>query len=151
MKHIGWLLAAYLLLVVTPLSAQQAEKSDQITGDLTVNVSGLKNNNGKVIIAVSDSKENYETKGAEPFRRIVSTITNLRAEVVFKYLPLGEYAIKVSHDENGNGELDTNFLGIPKEDYAFSNNAGGWFGPPNYKKAKFKFSKNMAIKITISN
>jgi uncharacterized protein (DUF2141 family) len=53
MKHIGRLLAAYLLLVVTPLSAQQAEKSDQITGDLTVNVSGLKNNNGKVIIAVS--------------------------------------------------------------------------------------------------
>lgn len=151
MKHIGCLLVAYILLVVTPLSAQQVEKSDQITGDLTVIVSGFKNNNGKVIIAVSDSKENYETKGAEPFRRIVSTITDLSAEVMVKNLPFGEYAIKLSHDENGNGELDTNFLGIPKEDYAFSNNASGWFGPPNYGKAKFKFSKNMTIKISISN
>jgi len=150
LKYIGYLIA-FCILLLTPLSSHQAEYSDKKIGDMTVIVSNLKNNNGKVRIGISDSKENYETKGAEPLRRIVSTITDRSAEVVFKNLPFGEYAIKVIHDENGNDKLDTNFLGIHKEEYAFSNNASGWFGPPHYEKAKFKFNMNMAIRITIKS
>ncbi len=52
-------------------------------------------------------------------------------------LPPGEYAIRVMHDKNGNGELDSNFVGIPKEPWAFSNNATGKFGPPKWQAAKF--------------
>ena len=103
-------------------------------GDLSVNVIGLRSSNGLVRIAISNSKENYETKGAEPFRRTIVDIQKGKAKTVFKDLPLGEYAVKLIHDENGNGKMDTNFLGIPNEDYAFSNNARGTFGPRTMKK-----------------
>jgi len=49
---------------------------------------------------------------------------------------IGQYAIKVFHDENANGELDINFLGIPKESYGFSNHARGRFGPPPFAEAR---------------
>ena len=62
----------------------------------------------------------------------------------------GEYTIKIYHDENGNGIHDKNILGIPKEDYAFSNNAVASIGPPDYEKAKFELKNNLIITINIS-
>lgn len=50
----------------------------------------------------------------------------------------GTYAIKVFHDVNDNGKLDTNWLGIPTEPYGFSNDAMGMFGPPSFEQASFK-------------
>lgn len=151
MKCIVSLFVACTLSMVTLLFAEPMENLDQGTGSLTVVVSGLSNNKGKVRIAVSDSKRNYDTKGVEPFRRIVSTITDLTAQVVFEQLPFGEYAVKVIHDENGNGKLDANLLGIPKEDYAFSGESAGWFGPPSWEKASFRFGGNMTVKIVLKN
>jgi uncharacterized protein (DUF2141 family) len=151
MKRVASLFVACMLSLVTPLFAEQTKKLDQVTGSLTVIMSGLKNSKGEVRIALSDSKRNYETKGAEPFRRIVSAITNLTAQGVFEKLPFGEYAIKVVHDENVNGKRDTNFLGISKEDYAFSGNSAGWFGPPSYERARFKFSENMTVRIVVKD
>lgn len=50
----------------------------------------------------------------------------------------GTYAVKVFHDVNDNGVLDTNWMGIPKEPYGFSNDAMGTFGPPSFQQASFK-------------
>lgn len=58
--------------------------------------------------------------------------------ITFEGLKSGFYAVSVFHDENENGELDANFLGIPKEPYAFSNNAMGKFGPPDFEDCKFE-------------
>jgi uncharacterized protein (DUF2141 family) len=44
----------------------------------------------------------------------------------------------VFHDENGNGEFDQGFLGIPLEGYAFSNGARVFLGPPSFDSAKFQ-------------
>ncbi len=52
-------------------------------------------------------------------------------------LPAGEYALRVMHDVNNNGELDANFVGMPTEPWAFSNNAMGNFGPPKWQDVKF--------------
>ena len=51
-------------------------------------------------------------------------------------------------NENGNNKMDSNFLGIPKEDYACSNNAKGFMGPPKWEDAKFEV-KNETINQTI--
>jgi uncharacterized protein (DUF2141 family) len=52
-------------------------------------------------------------------------------------LPLGEYALSVFYDRNGNGEMDTNFIGMPKEPIALSNDAVAKLGPPKYEDAVF--------------
>jgi len=77
-------------------------------------------------------------------------IENKKTEYIFEELPFGEYAIKLFHDENMNGELDSNFLGIPTEDYGFSNNVRGTFGPADYDDAKFLFEQTeMTMNISV--
>ena len=46
----------------------------------------------------------------------------LRAHFTFKGVPAGNYAVLLTHDENDNGKLDTNLVGMPVEGYGFSNN-----------------------------
>ena len=54
----------------------------------------------------------------------------------FDGLPLGNSAVAVIHDENGNAKLDT-FAGIPKEGFGFSRNPAIRFGPPRFAAARF--------------
>lgn len=45
------------------------------------------------------------------------------------------YAVRVFHDLNGNGKLDTSRIGWPQEPYGFSNDAPVNAGPPPFKLA----------------
>jgi len=64
-------------------------------------------------------------------------------------LPAGEYALAIFHDENNNGKLDTNWLGIPKEKVAFSKAKMKTFGPPKFKECAFKMSSDHEIHIDL--
>jgi len=55
--------------------------------------------------------------------------------ITFRQLPPGRYAIIVFHDENDNGLLDENALGVPVEGYGFSNNAKGFLSAPSFNAA----------------
>ena len=112
------------------------------TGKLKIVVKGMKSAEGTVKIALNNSLEDYKGReGNEPFRGAVVTVESQHSVVhIFEHIPWGEYAVKLFHDANDNDKLDTNFLGIPKEDYGFSNNVRGRFGPPSFDKAKFEFS-----------
>jgi 4,4'-diapolycopenoate synthase len=44
-------------------------------------------------------------------------------------------------DENGNGKLDHNLLGIPREPVGASNNPTGRFGPPRFSDCVFSLSE----------
>jgi uncharacterized protein (DUF2141 family) len=54
----------------------------------------------------------------------------------------------VIHDENMNGKLDTNALGIPTEGCGFSNDARAWFGAPSFSAASFAYD-GRSIELTI--
>jgi uncharacterized protein (DUF2141 family) len=148
MKSVVILLACLILLPGTIL-AQSASEPASATGTLTVLVTGLKSDKGEVRISLYNSKAAYSGKEGEAFRRAESAITEKQASATFESLPFGEYAIKLFHDRNSNDKLDKLF-GIPSEDYAFSNNATGTFGPAKYKKAKFELNQGeMIIEIAI--
>ncbi|WP_299224652.1 DUF2141 domain-containing protein [uncultured Psychroserpens sp.] len=120
------------LLSISGLSAQDA------TGqDIIVKIENLSSNTGKVFVALYNSEDSFLGKG---LKATFSTIENESCEVVFKNIPKGVYAISFYHDENENNKMDTNFLGIPKEDYGCSNNAKGFMGPPKWEDAKFEVS-----------
>jgi uncharacterized protein (DUF2141 family) len=57
------------------------------------------------------------------------------ARLVFPGLAPGRYAVRAFADENGNGKLDTNLLGMPTERYGFSNDAKGNRGAPDFEAA----------------
>ena len=116
---------------------------------LVVQLTGMTSNKGNVKIALCNSSTNYENHKS-PFIGKTIPINNNIAVIIFEDLPEGEYAIKAFHDEDANDDLNTNFLGIPVEDYGFSNNARGMFGPPSWEDAKFRFNDdNKVIEIVI--
>lgn len=101
----------------------------------------MSSNNGNVVVALCNSDANYKNHRS-PFIGKSVTIDNNTAIIEFEDLPFGEYAIKAFHDEDANNDLNTNILGIPIEDYGFSNNARGVFGPPSWENAKFELTAN---------
>jgi uncharacterized protein (DUF2141 family) len=113
---------------------------------LTIEIDGFDSDNGQLVLGVCDKKENFLKEYA--YGDVVK-IKNKRATVVIKNLPSGEYAISLFHDVNSNNILDKNIFGIPSEDYGFSNNAKGTFGPPKYDDAKFSLNKSIIIKINL--
>lgn len=113
---------------------------------IKVDIVGLKNNKGQVLIGLYNSENHFLKK---VYKGNVALIKNAKATVTFENLPAGEYAISVFHDENSNGKLDTNFMGIPKEAYTASNDAKGFIGPPKYKDAKFQATQNKHIVLKV--
>ena len=134
MNAVRWTIYILLVVVLTVRGMQEPDN----TGDLVVIITGLENNDGQIMIALNNSEEDYNAKG-RAFRSIKTEIEQLTFSWSCTAIPFGEYAVKVYHDEDGDGELDTNFLGIPTEYYGFSNNARGSFGPASWDDAKFLF------------
>jgi uncharacterized protein (DUF2141 family) len=127
-----------LLQVLLLALASQAALADELMGILTVEVSGLKDATGNVYIAVYDSDSTWLSDTTVLSKKVAISDTLdgdlVRTELL---LPLGEYALSVFYDKDDDGELDTNFIGMPKEPIALSNNAVAKFGPPKYADAVF--------------
>jgi uncharacterized protein (DUF2141 family) len=140
MEKIMYLNITLLVILLVRISGVLGQEQSA-KGDLTVVISGFENDEGVIMIALSDTKEDYEAKD-EPFRGGQAIIKDERAVWTFENIPQGEYAIKVYHDEDDDNELDTNFLGIPSESYGFSNNARGSFGPAIWGDARFLFKSD---------
>ncbi|MGK0252858.1 MAG: hypothetical protein ACI9OE_000305 [Mariniflexile sp.] len=130
-------------IVCLTLFSMIVSNAQQATGsDVTINISNLNSNNGKVFVALYNSESTFLNKG---IKGGFSKIENNGCTVTFKDIPNGFYAISMFHDENDNNTMDTNFLGIPKEDYGCSNNAKGFMGPPKWEEAKFQINNNSII------
>lgn len=115
--------------------------------DLSVSVSGIKNNTGSLTAELYNSKEKFLKTS---YKAVSSTIKSNSASVTFTGIPKGEYTVLVYHDENKNGKLDKNFIGMPKEPVACSNNAKGFMGPPKYDDAKFTVTADTKITIKMT-
>lgn len=114
-------------------------------GTLTVEVSDIKQIKGLISAGLYANKKGFPDKGRE-FKGTMVEVTDKSVTCIFLDVPDGVYAVAVFHDINSNAKLDKNFLGIPSEGYAFSNNVSA-IGIPAYKDATFNFSGNMTIKI----
>ncbi len=111
----------------------------QAQAGLVIEVSNIRSAEGNILVAVFDSRETF--LGDKTVKGLIVPVKQKgEMSITVPDLPYGTYAISIFHDVNSNNRLDTNFLGIPKERYGFSNNARGTFGPPSFEKASFKFS-----------
>ncbi len=112
--------------------------AEELPGILIVEISGLKETTGEVIVAVYDSDSTWLSDEAVLTRK-VAIADALDGDLVRTelQLPMGDYALSVFHDQDGDGELDSNILGVPKEPVAISNNAVANFGPPKFDEAVF--------------
>ena len=140
-----------LLIILTVQS--NAQNSDNLIarGKLTVVVTGFPNEEGNCRFALDNSKAVYERDDSVWIGKVLPII-NKQVIIVIDSLVYGEYAVRVFHDENENKKIDTNFLGIPTENYGYSNDASDWFGPPSWEKAKFIFNQpEMKLEIKVDS
>lgn len=100
---------------------------------LTLKVTGIEAQTGALMIAVFDSAEAFDNDG-EPVRGLMIDVDADALVVTVEDLEPGTYGVKMYHDANGNGEMDTNMMGMPSELYGFSGNKGR-FGPPPFAEA----------------
>jgi len=131
-----------MILSYNFLNGQESKGSD-----IKVVIKNLENNKGKVYIALHDSEATFLE---DAIKGDTLKINNRSCEYTFKDVSPGVYAVSFYHDENDNDKMDTNFMGIPKEDYGCSNNATGSFGPPKWEDAKFEVTtKDITQTITL--
>lgn len=132
-----------VFLLISPSIVNAQEVNGQ---EITVVIENLNSNKGEVYVSLYNTEASFLGKG---FKSTKSKIVNNSCTIKFENVPNGIYAISFFHDENDNKKMDTNFLGIPKEDYGCSNNATGFMGPPKWEDAKFEIN-NASITQTIT-
>jgi uncharacterized protein (DUF2141 family) len=143
-----------VLLILFPSSVMASE--------LRITVEGIRSSHGTILIGLYDSLETFtraiELSDKDGFLNdpnrfaAVALRANvaMRSAVVLTNLAPGSYAIILFHDENGNGKLDKNALGVPTEPYGFSNNVQGFLGPPAYKEAVMEINADdKAVRIAL--
>ena len=140
------LIIIFLTLILS-FSGIQKTKSNY---DLTVTITGLKNNTGQVALKLyNNSKGFLDTEESVVISKL-ATITSKQSKTTFKGLKPGNYAVALIHDENKNQKMDKSFVGIPKEGFGFSSNPKIRFSEPSFDECKIEmkqYNKDITIKI----
>lgn len=130
-----------LLLFATFISGQNSE--------IKVKILGIDEIEGQIVLGLFNTPEGFPRKNSNS----ISTSVEILADSIrynFTGLENGQYVLAVYHDENNNNKLDRNFIGIPSENYVFSNYATGSFGPPSFEDAKFDLIDSVFIELDFS-
>jgi uncharacterized protein (DUF2141 family) len=120
----------------------------QSTSNLTVQIRNIKNNNGLIQLGLYNDASKFPKVG-ETFRMVRVKTKGNQKLYTFKNLPRGTYALAIYHDENANKICDTNFFGIPKEAYAFSNGIRPRFSAPSFGSCAVMLDSDKAVKIKL--
>lgn len=132
-----------------------------LAAELRLTIAGVHSDKGEILIGLYDNAEGFKhavanagTRGLLPDKgRLIGTAIRALGgtqSTVFTQLPPGRYAIIVIHDENDNGRIDENFIGVPTEGYGFGNNAQGVLSAPAFDAAAITIGKaNVSTTITL--
>lgn len=114
-------------------------------GTLQVVVTSTRNAQGSLRVALFTGSEGFPGHDEHAVGRVAIPASIGPVTVRFEKVQPGEYAVAVLHDEDDNGRMRTNWIGMPREGYGTSNNPEG---RPKYKKSRFNFEgRELSIKI----
>jgi uncharacterized protein (DUF2141 family) len=116
------------------------------TFDLKIEFNGMSSKKGTLQVAIYRKQDSFPEKKGAYKGKIQEASNNL---VIFENLPKDTYAVAVYHDENGNGKIDKNIVGMPTEKYGFSNNARGTFSAPSFQEASVEVNTDRKIVILL--
>jgi uncharacterized protein (DUF2141 family) len=123
-------------LAIGAVALTSAAEATESPAALEVSVSGLRNMKGNVLVCVTANPRFFPDCSKDPksFRATVPARDS--AQVSFRGIAQGTYAIALVHDENGNSKMDMAIF-LPKEGFGFSRNPAIVTGPPKFKAAAF--------------
>jgi uncharacterized protein (DUF2141 family) len=117
-----------------------------------VKILSIRNSTGAVAYALFESPAGFPTEFMHSATNIMMIkVKHSQARCDFEDIPPGRYALAVIHDENMNGKLDTNRLGVPREGYGFSNDAKAFMSAPSFRAASFPYDgRNVDMTISLN-
>ena len=147
-RSLAQLLCLAELIVMSVVSTVGSAQPSQ--PGIHVEILGIRNSIGAVACALFEAPEGFPTE----FLRFATNIMMVKVRAAkatcdFEDIALGTYALAVIHDENRDGELATNLMGVPKEGYGFSNDAKASLGAPSFEAASFAYN-GQSLKMTIA-
>jgi len=105
-----------------------------------VKILDIRNSAGAVACALFKTSEGFPTEFLQSATNIIMTkVQDTQARCDFVDIAPGTYSLAVIHDENMDGKLGTNGIGIPTEGYGFSNGASALMGAPSFEAARFPY------------
>ena len=120
----------------------------QKTFDLTVHVTDLENNNGVLQFGLYNDDSKFPQVG-ETYKMVRVKTSGKSRKYTFKGLPEGSYAVAIYQDENNNDNCDKNFLGVPVEAYAFSNDIRPLLSVPKFGDCSILLDMSKTIQIKL--
>ncbi|GGC76269.1 DUF2141 domain-containing protein [Marinobacter halophilus] len=117
-----------------------------------VEIPNIKNSTGTIACALFESPAGFPNEFLNSATNIIMIkIRDAQARCSFLDVPPGTYALAVIHDENRDGKLNTNFLGVPTEGYGFSSGAEAAMSAPSFEAASFSYDgQNLDLTIRLN-
>ena len=117
--------------------------------NITVNISGIRAEKGQLVIGVFKDSETYQKE--KPFVNEIFPKIKIQGEAMSMQFSLepGVYGLCLLDDENNNGKMEYNFLGMPKEGFGFSDYYHKGITKPKFDSFKFTLNKDQNKTITI--
>jgi uncharacterized protein (DUF2141 family) len=140
--------ALNLLVAVAAGAAQEApaqETAASAAAPVQVTFTGITAPTGALYIGLYADEASFG--GGAPLQGFKLDVTGAQVTQSISGLQPGSYAVKVYHDIDGDGRMNTNAFGIPLEPYAASNNAPSRMGPPAWSDAKFEVTADGATQL----
>jgi uncharacterized protein (DUF2141 family) len=138
----------FMLLGAVILNACGLQAMAEGSGRITVHVSTFRTVRGSLMCRLYSRGDGFPGKPPYDAQEAVA-VTGTTGTCVFGGVVPGTYAVAVFHDENGNGKLDTNFLGIPREGVGVSNNKLRTLGPPTWEDSKFGLAGSLTLDVVL--
>jgi uncharacterized protein (DUF2141 family) len=117
-----------------------------------VKILGIRNSAGTVACALFKGPDGFPTEYMHSATNIMMMkVQDRQARCDFADIPPGTYALAVIHDENKDGKLEANWVGVPTEGYGFSNDAKALMSAPSFDAASFPYNgRNLELTISLN-
>ena len=148
-RRLVFVLAVVTLSACASAPPQAPESRPAGTGRVELTMTGFESEEGQAMVAFYIDGRGWPDGEEGLFASAVVPISGGTAFTTFEDVPAGRFAVSVYHDEDSDGKLDTNLVGIPSEDYGFSADASGVFGPPSFEEASLELEAGASMQITV--
>ena len=122
----------FSLMVLSFTQPSISNEKDMKEGSIAVDITGIETKKGQIIFMLFNNEDGFPREVDKAYQKAAVKDFGTSASYTFENLPYGDYAVVVFHDENANDDIDTNFVGFPKEPVGASNMTK--MGRPNFGK-----------------
>jgi len=116
---------------------------------ISVTIKDIKTPNGQILMGIYKDDISFDKE--LPYKKVQAFKTKISNGILLVEVKLepGKYGISLMDDENFNGKMDYNFIGIPEEGFGFSNYYHSGLTKPKLKSFSFEVIENKNTKVEV--